>query len=91
MRIESNSKSFGINGLSSRGQVRGTRPDANPPGSAAPERPNQVNQVSTQTATVRPEKIARAKALLADSAYPSEASLGKVADLLASHLEIEEG
>ena len=38
------------------------------------------------TAEVRPEKIARAAALVADPNYPSPAQLAKLAGLLAKHL-----
>lgn len=37
-------------------------------------------------ADVRPEKIARAAALVADPNYPSPAQLSKLAGLLAKHL-----
>jgi len=83
MRIESNLESLGMNGLSSRVAARRTRVDRNPPSLGAPER---LDRASARTPTVRPEQVARAKALLADGAYPSEATLGKVADLLARHL-----
>jgi hypothetical protein len=39
-----------------------------------------------QTPAVRPEKVAQAKALLTEEAYPSEAVLDKVAALIAEHL-----
>jgi hypothetical protein len=38
------------------------------------------------TAEVRPEKVARAAALVADPNYPSPAQLSKLAGLLAKHL-----
>jgi len=37
--------------------------------------------------TVRPEKVARAKALLSDPTYPSAGVLSRVADLLTQHLQ----
>ena len=40
-----------------------------------------------QTPEVRPEKVAEAKRLLQDPSYPSDAVLGKVAGLLAQHLQ----
>jgi anti-sigma28 factor (negative regulator of flagellin synthesis) len=52
---------------------------------------NKLNQELEQPPTVRAEKVAAAKALLADGSYPSDAMLGKVANLLAAHLQEAEG
>jgi hypothetical protein len=38
------------------------------------------------TPEVRPEKVARARALMAEPEYPSENVLGQLATLLAQHL-----
>jgi anti-sigma28 factor (negative regulator of flagellin synthesis) len=52
---------------------------------------NKLNQELQQPPTVRDDKVAAAKALLADGSYPSDAVLGKVANLLATHLQETEG
>lgn len=52
---------------------------------------NNLKHALEQTPTVRADKVAAAKALLADGSYPSDALLGKVADLLAEHLQAAEG
>jgi hypothetical protein len=88
MRIKSSSESLGANGIRSWTSARERRVKQDPPSLAASEK---LNQAFEQTTTVRPERVARAKALLADGIYPSEATLGKVADLLAKHLGTSNG
>ena len=46
-----------------------------------------LDKAMQSTPAVRPEKVARAKALLADPAYPSAAVLNRVTDLLTQHLQ----
>ncbi len=47
------------------------------------EQSNRLNQALADTADVRPEKVARAKALVADPNYPSKEQMQKVATMLA--------
>jgi hypothetical protein len=81
MRIEPNSEPMGMRGIQSR------TPAAQPPvaqdkldlGAAA-----KLNRALEQTPDVRADKVARAKALVADQSYPPKAVLGQVAEALAS-------
>jgi hypothetical protein len=50
------------------------------------QRTKTLEQTLRQTPTVRPEKVAQAKALAADPAYPSDQVLSKVSGLLAKHI-----
>jgi hypothetical protein len=45
-----------------------------------------LNRALQQTPTVRADKVAQAKALIADDSYPSAAQVAQVADLLAKNL-----
>jgi hypothetical protein len=53
------------------------------PGSSDPPEETRDGKLS---ASVRPEKIARAKRLVQDENYPSQGVLDSVAELLAKHL-----
>jgi anti-sigma28 factor (negative regulator of flagellin synthesis) len=77
-----------MNVAASRAAARQARVRQDSPALSASEK---VNRTLEQTSAVRPEKVARAKALVADGDYPSEADLGKVADLLAQHLGTGDG
>lgn len=48
---------------------------------------DDINRALDQAPAARADKVAQAKALLADGTYPSDADLGKVADLLARNLD----
>ena len=88
MRIKSSSESLGANGIRSWTSACVRRVKQDSPSLAVSEK---LNQAFEQTPTIRPEKVARTKALLADDGYPSEPTLGKVADLLAKHLGTSNG
>lgn len=88
MRIESNSVPFAPTTVSSRTPARESRVEQD---NSSMTSSNNLKHALEQTPTVRADKVAAAKALLADGSYPSEAMLGKVADLLAEHLQAAEG
>ena len=46
-----------------------------------------LHRLLQETPDVRPEVVARGKALLADPSYPSKETLQRVAELLARHLK----
>lgn len=50
------------------------------------ERTKSLEQSLKDTSQVRPEKVARASALVADASYPSDETLNRMAGLLATHL-----
>lgn len=50
------------------------------------ERTQSLEQSLKDTSQVRPEKVARATALVADANYPSDETLNRMAGLLATHL-----
>jgi hypothetical protein len=45
-----------------------------------------LNRTLQETQAVRADKVAQAKALIADDSYPSHAQVAQVADLLAKNL-----
>ena len=49
---------------------------------------DSLNAQLNQPATVRPEQVARAKALASDSSYPPDYVLNRIAVLLAIHAKI---
>jgi hypothetical protein len=46
---------------------------------------DSLNSKLSQISTVRPEQVARAKALVADTNYPPDYVLNRIANLLAIH------
>lgn len=50
------------------------------------ERTNALEETLRQTSSVRPDKVAQAKALVADPNYPSNEALSRMSDLLAQHI-----
>jgi len=68
-----------------------TRKDSPPPASDSASFSNldSLNSQMGAPATVRPEKVAAAKDLVADSNYPSDHDLSRIAGLLASHMETD--
>jgi hypothetical protein len=48
---------------------------------------HSFNSQLSAAATVRPDKVAAAKDLVADGNYPSENDLSRIAGLLAAHLQ----
>jgi hypothetical protein len=50
------------------------------------ERTQSLEQSLKDTSQIRPEKVAQASALVADSSYPSDETLNRMAGLLAKHL-----
>ena len=50
------------------------------------ERIQALEQTLKETPLVRPEKVAQAKALAADSNYPSDKVLNRLADVFAKHI-----
>ena len=67
------------------------KPTAPAPISAATsfEETHRLNQSLAATPEVRADQVARAKALIADSNYPSEKQLDKIANLLARNWQQE--
>ena len=82
MKIESSNKSLATNGP--RASAAEPRVKPAPPFTAASE---ELTQALNKVPIVRAEKVASLKALMANGPYPSEETLGKVADLLAQHLD----
>ena len=50
------------------------------------ERTNALEESLRQSSSVRSDKVAQAKALIADPNYPSDDVLSRMSDLLATHL-----
>jgi hypothetical protein len=50
------------------------------------ERTTALEQTLKKIPLVRPEKVAQAAALVADPNYPADATLDRMADLFAKHL-----
>jgi hypothetical protein len=50
------------------------------------ERTQSLQQSLKDASQVRPEKVAQASALVADSNYPSDETLNRMAGLLAQHI-----
>jgi hypothetical protein len=80
-----------INGYSPELPVRqaSTRPAAAPAASSASDSFDStatLKSAQSQTATVRPDKVARASQLLADPSYPNDKVLNQLAGFLANRL-----
>jgi hypothetical protein len=50
------------------------------------ERTKALEQSLRNTPSVRPDKVAQAKALVSDPNYPSDKALSRMSDLLAQHI-----
>ena len=85
MRVHPNSESAGLNGIpkTERTAARATRPQQD---ELVLTTADKLNQTLKQTPSVRAEKVARAKALIADSSYPPKAVIDQVAAVLAPHI-----
>lgn len=67
--------------LKSNGATETPRDDVDFTGST------RLSRAMENVPAVRTDKVAKAKALVADPSYPSEATLSRVADVLTDHVE----
>lgn len=72
-------------GVSRQPSPQNTNPEQEP--AVDMSQSDDINRALDQAPAARADKVAQAKALLADGTYPSDADLGKVADLLARNLD----
>ena len=87
MRVDSSNRYSGITDVSARANAKsaGAQQDAVSVGDT------QFLQRSLQNQSdVRADKVAAAKALVADNSYPQDAVLGRVADILSKNLKVEQ-
>ena len=82
MRIGPNNNSGEVNRILS--QVPASRPRVEQPASE-PDASVELKRALAQTPSLRAEKVAKARALLASGNYPSESALSHVAEILARH------
>jgi hypothetical protein len=86
-----------VNFISGNGSEIPLRPAATPkPATPAPtgtpatfDRTQSLETSLSQSPQVRPEKIARANALLSDSSYPSDQTLNQLAGFLATRIQAD--
>jgi hypothetical protein len=87
MRIERNHPTAPLPDIERPGKP--SPPAAGPP-LANFEESHRLDQVLSDTPEVRPDQVARAKALVADPTFPSKEQLGKIAGLLAANWQRED-
>lgn len=87
MRVTGNSEPSGAaEAQAAKVQVRKARPSKETLALSASE---ELAGALKQIPEVRAEQVARAKELVNDPSYPSDAVLGKVSGLLADHIQSE--
>ena len=59
-------------------------------GRLSPPAPSEETRDGKASASIRPEKVARARELVRDENYPSPEVIDSVANLLAKHLQPED-
>ena len=87
MEVNLNSNQSRITDYSQSASGRAvTSSTANTDSTMSFERTNSLEETLRQTSSVRSDKVAQAKALVADPSYPSEDVLSRMSDLLARHI-----
>ena len=71
---------------SGRAAASTTASTANTDSTMSFERTNALEETLRQTSSVRSDKVAQAKALVADPSYPSDDVLNRMSYLLAKHI-----
>lgn len=85
MRVNANSELSGLNAIqTARSKAQKPGPEKDKLTLAGTQ---QLNQTLAKVPEVRSEKVAQARQLISDPSYPSEAQLGKIANLLADNIQ----